>query len=77
MTEYKDIIDAERIRLQEEAEAREWAKGVKHLHYNGWIEEIKFNNGDTRCKDIRKNGKSWTISANLPIKKLVRKMKAG
>jgi|TARA_R110000824_G_scaffold134566_1_gene297556 hypothetical protein len=60
MTEYSDIV--ENTRLQQELE--KWSVGVKYIHYNNWIEDVKFNNGDVLHTDTR-TGKKWTDYKNL------------
>ena len=46
MTEYKDLVETERARLQQEEEINKWAKGIKYIHANNGVIETKFNNGD-------------------------------
>ena len=46
MTEYTNLVETERTRLQREEEVKKWAKGVKYIHLNNGIIETKFNNGD-------------------------------
>jgi hypothetical protein len=46
MTEYKDLVETERARLQQEEEINKWAKGIKYIHANNGVVETKFNNGD-------------------------------
>ena len=46
MTEYKDLVEKERARLQQEEEINKWAKGIKYIHANNGVIETKFNNGD-------------------------------
>ena len=46
MTEYKDLVEKERARLQQEEEINKWAKGIKYIHANNGVIETAFNNGD-------------------------------
>ena len=67
MTEYKDLVEETRVRLQVE----EWSKGVKYIHANNGVIETKYNNGDVHYKENKKGGKSWTVSKNLPKESLL------
>ncbi len=60
MTEYSDIV--EKARLQQEVE--KWSGGVKYIHYNNYIEDVKLNNGDVQHTDTRTDRK-WTVYRNL------------
>ena len=46
MTEYKDLVETERTRLQQEEDVKKWAKGIRYIHANNGVVETKFNNGD-------------------------------
>ena len=46
MTEYTDLVEKERTRLQQEEDVKKWAKGIKYIHANNGVVETKFNNGD-------------------------------
>ena len=46
MTEYTNLVETERARLQQEEEINKWAKGIKYIHANNGVVETKFNNGD-------------------------------
>ena len=46
MTEYYDLVEKERTRLQQEEDVKKWAKGIKYIHANNGVVETKFNNGD-------------------------------
>ena len=67
MTEYKELIEEARVKLQ----AEEWAKGIKYIHANNGIIETKYNNGDIRYEETKKNGNSWTVYKNLPKQSLL------
>ena len=60
MTEYSNMV--EKVRLQQQVE--KWSGGVKHIHYNNYIEDVKFNNGDVQYTDTR-TGRKWTVYRNL------------
>ena len=67
MTEYKELVEETRVRLQVE----EWAKGIKYIHANNGVIETKYNNGDVHYKENKKGGKSWTVYKNLPKESLL------
>ena len=67
MTEYTDLIEEARVKLQ----AEEWAKGIKYIHANNGIIETKYNNGDVRYDEVKENGNSWTVYKNLPKQSLL------
>ena len=67
MTEYTDLIEEAREKLQ----AEEWAKGIKYIHANNGIIETKYNNGDVRYDEVKENGNSWTVYKNLPKQSLL------
>ena len=46
MTEYTNLVETERARLQQEEEINKWAKGIKYIHANNGVIETAFNNGD-------------------------------
>ncbi len=68
MTEYSDMVEKARLQLEVEG----WAREFKYLHYNNYLEEIKFNNGDLQYTD-RKTGKQWTVYKNLSEEALLTK----
>jgi hypothetical protein len=61
MTEYTDRVENRRLELA----ADTWGKGIKHLHYNNGIEEVKFQNGDIQYTDIA-NEEVWWEYAEEP-----------
>ena len=46
MTEYRDLVEKERTRLQQEEDVKKWGQGVKYIHLNNGVMETAFNNGD-------------------------------
>ena len=67
MTEYKELVEETRVRLQVE----EWSKGIKYIHANNGIIETKYNNGDVHYQVNKEGGKSWTVYKNLPKETLL------
>ena len=59
MTEYTDLVEKERTRLQQEEDVKKWAKGIKYIHANNGVIETKFNNGDIEYN--RDSRISWYI----------------
>jgi hypothetical protein len=47
MTEYKELVEETRVRLQ----AEEWSKGIKYIHANNGVIETKYNNGDVHYEE--------------------------
>jgi hypothetical protein len=74
MTEYSDMVEKRRLELWQQAELKDWAKTVKHVHYNNYIEEEVCNNGDIHCTDIRTD-KKWTVFARVATDRLAQRMK--
>lgn len=67
MTEFKDLIEETRLKLQ----AEEWSKGIKYIHANNGIIETKYNNGDMHYEETKEGGRSWTVYKNLPKQSLI------
>ena len=67
MTEYKELVEEARIRLQ----AEEWGKQVTSIQANNGIIETRFKNGDVHYEENKEGGKSWTVSKNLPKQTLL------
>tara|TARA_R110002020_G_scaffold371926_2_gene583449 strand:+ start:260 stop:511 length:252 start_codon:yes stop_codon:yes gene_type:complete len=67
MTEYSDMVEEARIRLQ----AMEWAKQATSIQGSNGIIETRFNNGDVHYQENKKGGKSWTLYKRLPKKTLL------
>ena len=67
MTEFKDLVEETRVRLQVE----EWAKQVTSIEGSNGIIETRFNNGDIHYLENKENGKSWTVYKNLPKQSLI------
>ena len=67
MTEYKELVEETRVRLQVE----EWSKGIKYIHANNGIIETKYNNGDVHYEEVKEDGRSWTVYKNLPKETLL------
>jgi hypothetical protein len=59
MTEYTEQVENRRILM----EAEKWGNGVKYLHMNKGITEIKYQNGDVHYEET-KTGKKWKKYAN-------------
>ena len=74
MTEYSDMVEKRRLELWQQGELKDWAKTVKHVHYNNYIEEEVCNNGDIHCTDIRTD-KKWTVFAQVATDRLAQRMK--
>lgn len=74
MTEYSDMVEKRRLELWQQGELEDWAKTVKHVHYNNYIEEVACNNGDIHCTDIRTD-KKWTVFARVATDRLAQRMK--
>ena len=67
MTEFKELVEETRVRLQME----EWAKQVSSIQADKGIIETRFNNGDVHFEENKEGGKSWTVYKNLPKKSLL------
>ena len=67
MTEYRDLVEKERTRLQQEEDVKKWGQGVKYIHLNNGIMETAFNNGDI---EYSQSGKIWWHKEKLPKKTL-------
>ena len=67
MTEYSDLVEETRIKL----EANKWAKGIRYIHANNGIIETKYNNEDVHYQENKEGGKSWTVYKNLPKETLL------
>ena len=67
MTEFKELVEEARVRLQVE----EWAKGIKYIHANNGVIETKYNNGDVHYEETKEGGRSWTVYKNLPKEALL------
>ncbi len=73
MTQYTEMIEAERTRQSINKQAREWAKGIKYiLAENGYI-ETKFNSGKVmrvwhRDNNGNKAGKELIMAKGKPFK---------
>jgi hypothetical protein len=74
MTEYSELVEKRRLELSQQAELEDWAKRVKHVHYNNYIEEAVCNNGDVHYTDVR-NDKKWTVFARVSTDRLTQRMK--
>ena len=74
MTEYTDMVEKRRLELWQQGELEDWAKTVKHVHYNNYIEEEVYNNGDIHYTDIRTD-KKWTVFAQVATDRLAQRMK--
>ena len=74
MTEYKELVEETRVRLQVE----EWSKGIKYIHANNGIIETKFNNGDIEYEDTSTGKKTWKrkrATKRTLINKFLRRLK--
>tara|TARA_Y100000588_G_scaffold257904_1_gene272417 strand:- start:150 stop:404 length:255 start_codon:yes stop_codon:yes gene_type:complete len=69
MTEFKELVEETRLRLQVE----EWSKGIKYIHANNGVIETKYNNGDVHYEEVKEGGKSWTVHKNLPRETLLQR----
>ena len=67
MTEFKELVEETRVRLQME----EWAKQVSSIQADKGIIETRFNNGDVHFEENKEGGKSWTVYKNLPKETLL------
>jgi hypothetical protein len=67
MTEYKELVEEARIRLQ----AEEWGKQVTSIQANNGIIETRFKNGDVHYEENKEGGKSWTVYKGLPKQSLL------
>ena len=67
MTEFKDLVEETRVRLQVE----EWAKQITSIQGSNGIIETRFNNGDVHYEENKKGGRSWTVYKNLPKQSLI------
>ena len=56
MTEYTDRVEKRRLEL----EAKQWGSGIRYLHYNNGVEEIKYQNGDAKFTDVDSGKVKWT-----------------
>ena len=74
MTEYSELVEKRRQELWQQGELEDWAKRVKHVHYNNYIEEAVCNNGDVHYTDIRTD-KKWTVFARVSTDRLTQRMK--
>ena len=74
MTEYSELVEKRRLELWQQGELEDWAKRVKHVHYNNYIEEAVCNNGDVHYTDIRTD-KKWTVFARVSTDRLTQRMK--
>ena len=74
MTEYSELVEKRRLELSQQAELEDWAKRVKHVHYNNYIEEAVCNNGDVHYTDVRTDRK-WTVFARVSTDRLTQRMK--
>jgi hypothetical protein len=56
MTEFTDRVEKRRIEL----DAKEWGNGLRYLHYNNGVEEIRYQNGDAKFTEVESGKVKWT-----------------